>query len=283
MIDYAYDIQNASLAEIRELINRTEIENNPVLGRSLFTGDGKQTQWYVAPPGFYIYPDSFSVTVNDVAASYTLDSVSGIVTMDSIPAVDAVGVCQFTAVAFPDFQIDAAINRTIPNMFPQFWVAERYLLTADGSTYEFEVPDEIEVVTSVDYQTASGTGGWSKQSRKRFTIEPDGTSTIIRYYTAPGAGTLRVHTVKRPNTFTYEDQTLSSLGLPKRALAPLISGTVYRLLMSKAALRIRTDVAVATMGTGTVFPSMMNQVASNWLMRYQFELQSMRMRPWMIT
>lgn len=282
LTEFAYDIQDATMAQIRELINRTEIENNRILGNSTFTGNGETTSWYVAPPGFYIYEDSFSVTVDGVAASHTLDSVTGIVTMNSVPADGSLGVCSFQAQAFPDFQVDAAINSAIQLLFPAFYLTDNEIVACDGDTYEFTMPESVEVVTSVDYRSGTS-GGWSRQDRRRrFTVEKDGDSIVIRFYTAPSSGYLRFHTVSRPGLFTYEDQPLSALGLPGRAAQAIIPAAVYQLLMAKSAVRIRTDVAVATMGTGTVFPSMMSSVASNWLMRYQFVLNSIRMKPWMI-
>lgn len=281
MTDYSYSITDATLAEIREIINRTELENVLTLCTSSFKGDGVNTRWYVGQPGYYIFPDDFSVTVDGISAAYTLDSETGIVTMTSIPAEDSVGVCRFTAVQFTDFAVDAAINAAIQDLYPAMYVPGTEEIVCDSDTFEYEVTGPVEAVISVDYRSGSS-GGWTRQARRRYRTYLDGTSTMIQFFTAPSAGTLRVHTVSRPGTFTDESSALSSLGLPARALRPIISGAVYRLILNKSAVRIRTDVAVATMGTGTVFPSMMAQVASNWMMRFQFELDAARMRPWML-
>lgn len=276
MTEYSYSIQDATLGEIREIVNRSAIENNEILGKSSFVGDGKTREWYVAPPGFYIEPSSLSITVNDQVAPFTLDPVSGIVTMSSIPANGATGECSFTARAFSDFQIDTAINAAVSMLFPALYVTGTETLYGDGSTYEFALPDKVEVVTSIDRLNQDK---WTRLDRaKRYSIYRD-VSLCVRFFSAPSEQ-LRVHTIERPGYFTHRDQSLSSIGLPRRALDPLVAGAVYQLLLSKSAVRIRTDVAVATMGTGTVFPSMMSQIASSWMMRFQFQLNAVKMRPW---
>ena len=282
MTTYAFDIHDATLAEIREIINRKELENVPLLGQSTFTGDGVRNQWYVAPPGYYVYEDGFTLTVDGASATHTLDPDTGIVTLNSIPADGAAGLCTFTAVQFPDFMVDAAINMSAYGLYPYFYKTDLEIVTTDGSTYEFELPESVDVVTSVDYRSDANSG-WSARSRERYTIFNNGDALVLRFYSPPPSGYLRVHVVSRPGAFTDASQTLSGIGVPERAMAPIVSGAVWHLLNSKAAVRIRTDVAVATMGTGTVFPSMMTQVADKWAMRYQFELQSLRMRPWMVT
>jgi len=281
MTDYAYDITDATLPELREAINRTELENVPTLCMSTFKGDGVRTQWYVGQPGFYIFADGFSVTVDDIPADYTLDSETGIITMTDIPAEDRIGACQFTAVQFTDFAVDMAINAAIQDLFPAMYIVGTQEVSCDSDTFEYVIDEPVEIVTSIDYRSGTS-GGWTRQARRRYRTYQEGQAQVIQFYSAPSAGTLRVHTVSRPETFTDDSQALSSLGLPARAMRPIISGAVYRLLLNKAAVRIRTDVAVATMGTGTVFPSMMTQVAGNWLMRFQFEMDAARMRPWMM-
>lgn len=267
-----------TLEDIRVMVN-AELENHEIMGTFDFIGDGTTTQWYVAPPGFFVVPDTLVVKVDGTEQNATVDGLSGILTMDSAPAGTTVCQATFKYHAWSDDVIDSMINATINSMFPSIYVRGTETITSDGSSYEYDVPATVEFVLGVELMESSATNYTKKRSTK-YTIFTDGTHKVIRFFSPPEAGTLRLHTISRPSELTADDDTLAAAGIPERAADTLVSGSIYRCLLQKSAPRIRSDVAVASMGTGTIFPSMMTQVAQAWLMRFQFQMASVKMAPW---
>jgi hypothetical protein len=43
---------------------------------------------------------------------------------------------------------------------------------------------------------------------------------------------------------------------------------------------VRSDVGVTTQGIGALMPSQMNYGAQGYMMRFQFQLASLKMHPW---
>ena len=269
-----------SLADIRQFVNN-ELENHPLPGKSVVDVDGTATEFYMGPPGFFPIDDGTATfSVDGVAVAITVDDTSALATTATAPSAGT-GTFTFNYVSWRDEVVDRAINATINSLFPAFYVAGTDTTQdTDGSTYEFDMPDAVEFVTAVELRSDS-TSGWVKQAKAKYEVFRDGLHKVLRFYSAPSAGEMRVRTISRPEPLVADADELSDIGLPERALDCIISGSVYYLLNQKSAPRIRSDVAVATMGTGTIFPTMMNQVAQGWLMRYQFQLASDRMTPWM--
>lgn len=267
-----------TLANLKERVN-AELENAPLLGKSTVDVLAGSDQWYIAPPGFFVLASPApSMTLDGAPVSITLDPVTGIASA-AAPQTAGTGVFEFWYVSWTDDIIEQAINSTIQNLFPAFYVAGVQEETPDGSTYEFDLDAGVQFCTGVETRTDTSRP-WSRRARSRYTIFTDGTHNVIRFYAAPEAGLMRLHTISRPIALASDSDDLSDAGLPDRAADPIVSGSVYYLLLQKSAPRIRSDVAVATMGTGTVFPTMMAQVAQSWLMRYQFQLASTKMPPW---
>lgn len=267
-----------TLEDIRDMVN-AELENHEIMGSFDFIGDGTTTQWYVAPPGFFVVPDTLVVKVDGVAAGGSVDGLSGILTMESAPAGTKVCRATFKYHAWSDDVIDSMINATINSMFPSIYVRATDTITTDGTSFEYDVDDTVEFVIGVEFKDTSSTN-YTKKRNTRYTIFTDGTHKVIRFFTAPAAGTVRIHTISRLLPLSSDSDTLAAAGIPERAADALVSGSVYRCLLQKSAPRIRSDVAVASMGTGSIFPSMMAQVAQSWLMRFQFQMASIRMAPW---
>lgn len=267
-----------TLANLKERVN-AELENAPMIGGSSIDVEAGSQQWYIAPPGFFVLDTPApTMELDGSNVSITVDPTTGIATA-AAPQTAGTGVFNFMYVSWTDDIIGQAINATIQNLFPSFYVAGVQDETPDGSTYEFDLDVGVEFCTGVETRTST-TDGWSRKRKARYTIFTDGDHNVIRFYTAPESGYMRLHTISRPVALASDSDDLSDAGLPERAADPIVSGSVYYLLLQKSAPRIRSDVAVATMGTGTVFPTMMAQVAQSWLMRYQFQLASMKMPPW---
>lgn len=267
---------SVTLDELVASVNR-ELENKTYHGSAEVTGDGSASLFLVAPVGFTVVEDSVSVTINDEATSeYTFDYDSGICTMNSVPTTAHTIHWEFDYVSFSETIVQSAIQAAVQAMFPAFYVTDVITATSDGETYEFELGDDVEFLTSLEYMGETS-DRYYRRKRHRWEVYDDAGTKYLQFYLAPPAGTLRARVIKRPSAITTD---LATAGLPERAADPIVSYACYHLLTQKMAPRIRADIAVATQGQGAVFPSQMRYAVESFNLRWQVQLAANRMPPW---
>jgi hypothetical protein len=171
--------------------------------------------------------------------------------------------------------VTTAINAGINALFPHIYVAAPVTLVNNG-TAEYDLDPLVEFVLRHEIQSGSG---WTRKKRM-FDVYRDGDHKVIQFYTVPSA-TVRVHTISRPSPMNSNSNTLeTTAGVPTRSMFPVVSYAIYYLLTQKTAPRSRGDVAIATQGLGTLSPRQMNDAANAFYLRYQMQIQSVKMPPW---
>ena len=265
---------SATLSEIVTLVD-AELENHPTYGTAEVTGDGVTGAFLVSPIANQVIDDaSFAVFIDGVSTDdYLMDFESGICTMNSTPTTAQTVSWQFNYVPWPESLTTQAVDAAVDNLFPAFYIRSNEVVTA-GS--EVECPEGTEFITGVDI---GGVGAWKRLRQKRYDLIYDGGVPSLHFFTAP-TGSVRIHYIARPLRFAASDDTLEDCGLPERASSPIVSYACYYLLSQKMAPRVRSDVAVTTQNSAALLPSQMQYGAQGYMMRFQFQMQSMRMPLW---
>jgi hypothetical protein len=253
-----------ALSDLITLVDR-ELENQVQRGSASFDGDGLSSAFLVAPLGGSIIDNAtWEVYVDSVAtADYVMDYDSGVCVMGTTPTSSQVVSWQFDFKHWSDALVTQAINAAIDNLYPAIYVRSNEVVTAAA---EVACPTGTEVVTRVD---TGSVGSWTRLRRKRYETIYSGGVPSLRFFSAP-TESLRIHYVARPTITT----------MPDRCNNLVVSYACYYLLSQKMAPRVRSDVAVTTQNSAALLPSQMNYGAQGYMMRYQFQLASMRMPPW---
>lgn len=154
-------------------------------------------------------------------------------------------------------------------------------VTVAGTTGTASRPPSTQFVTAIDHR-ASTSDPWRRLRRaKRYEVFHDEGTIKARFYTAPSSGYLRAHCICRPTHLTATTDAIETVaGLPTRAKDAIITYACWYLLGQKLAPRVRSDMAVTTQNSSALLPSQMNYAGQSYLMRFQFQLTSLRMPPW---
>jgi hypothetical protein len=154
-------------------------------------------------------------------------------------------------------------------------------VTVAGTTGTASRPPTTQFITAIDHRSTTS-DPWRRYTRaKRYEVYPGEGTVTARFYTAPASGFLRAHCICRPTKLTALTDSIESVsGLPTRAKDALISYACWYLLSQKLVPRVRADIAVTTQNSAALMPSQMNYAGQSYLMRYQFQLASLKMPPW---
>lgn len=249
-----------------------ELENLVYVGAADSVGDAATTTYHIAPLGYYILDDdSFIVSIDDVVSgAYDMDFVNGDCEFEAAPAANTEIYWQFHYQPWPTAVITEAVTAAIDSLYPYFYTITSDEQDADGDTTEFEL-EAGETVTRVMSST-TGEDPWVTIPRKKYELLNFDGDRVLRFFTAPSDTTLRILSVSRP----------AVADLPDRAKAPLVSYACYYLIVSKTAPRVRSDVAIATQGSGTLSPRQMADAANAFYLRYQMQLAQMKQQPYSI-
>lgn len=226
--------------------------------------------------------------IKTVDADYTVDERAGIITFDSAPGEEAVIDAYYTYTRWHEDDIAVAVNDAAYHIFPAFYVysldtddgaesATTYTTVAD--TYEYEIRATTEHVAGIDWRPSSASP-WRRLRRSRYSALRDGEVRYVRFHDNMGTGYFRVHAITRPAPFAADDDTMEDVGLPERAVRPIVLYACYRLIQMTLASRVRSDVAISTQGEGSVPPYEVARAANAYLVAYQAELERCRMAPW---
>jgi hypothetical protein len=268
-----------TLTDLIAAVN-TETENAPVHGVASAIGDGIGLSVSLAPPGRVILDDgTFALYVEKVLdVTGTMDYSTGVYTFAA--AVDAghsiKAYCNY--VYWTDLQVSMAVNAAVASLFPDFYVSEAELVATDGTSFEYTLATpNVATILEVSQVTTSSTDSYKTMKNTGYSPYLDGESYIIRFYSAPSAGTIRVREVCRP---AYLAEDASVLNLPDRAQIPIVSYAGYYLLGQKAIPRVRSDITAVVTGGRQLSPRQMADAANIYYFRYQNQLAATKMFPW---
>ena len=254
-----------------------DLHNQRQHGRAEADGDGMTIQFPIAPPGRRIVNDGLlSVFVNGVAdTTGTMDYDTGVYTFAAAPADGDDLVFEFNYVYWTDDMCDYALNMGVQACYPELWVQMTEDVVADGltSNYTLATPN-LDVVLSLAH---SGDGTNFTPWRVSQRIQQWGDE--IEFFTAPGAGTVRVRMACRPS---WMSDATDPMDLPDRAVGPVIAHASWQLLTQKQAPRTYSDIVIHNLGVGTLSPRQMNDAGNAFYMQFQMELQKIRMHPWKV-
>jgi len=266
------------------LVN-AELENYSTNGFASTAGDGTSTQFRIAPNGYHVIEGSVVVTLDDVStAAFTVDSYQGVLTLNVAPALGVVVNISFQYAYWSNTLVLQAINAGLNNLFPSFYshTVDSTSVVGDGSTTEFPLAAGAEFIVAVDNKGDSDTK-YTRQARSKYDWYWSGPVLTLRFYAAPSSGGgMRVRCINRPAPLLADgDDLLTKSGIPERAQDCIISYACYYLLTQKIAPRVRSDIAVNTIGVGTLSPRQINDAIQAWMSRFQFQLAATKMPPWM--
>ena len=264
-----------TLTDLLALVD-TELDNYAMSGSASVTGDGETAAFLVAPLGCSVVADAtfFCYVDGTATTAYTMDYASGVCTMVTAPTDGQVISWQFTYKQWTASLVTQAINAAIDNLFPSLYVRSNETV---ASAAEITCPTGTEYVVGVDTGSASA---WKRLQRKKYDVFYTAGVPSIHFSTAP-TGSVRVHYVARPSPLvSLADDFETVTGLPLRARDCVVSYACYYLLVQKMAPRVRSDVAIAQLNSGALLPSQMQYGAQGYMMRFQFQLASVKMSPW---
>ena len=212
------------------------------------------------------------VTVNAAVTTPTsVDYDSGLVVLPACTVDDVVNIT-YDYKFWSDVDVRYAINFAIEGLYPRFYLSKvdaALVAHTDANTYI--LPTGTEVVQRVEV-------GGTAMNRSRYEWYRQGDAAYLKFYTSPG--TFRVHVITRPQPLASDTDTLSVVGLPKRAAQPIILLACWHLLSDIIPTRMRSDQAVNTQGGGMLSPRQIVDGASNYQLRYEVESQRRQMHPW---
>ena len=183
------------------------------------------------------------------------------------------------APTFPRISIKKAINDTINSYFPKLWAVTSTTFTFNASQITYALPDDLESILYVSWQTTGSSQEWLPVNRWR----ADGmanaatfntTNTINIYENIQPGRTVQVYYTTTANTLDnstddYEDVT----GLPASTVDVTILGACYKLLSFLDTGRINLSSAEADLND-TKNPYNSGASAS----RYVFALYQQRLQ-----
>jgi len=256
-----------------------ELEDYAMNGSASVTGDGETARFLVAPLGCQVIDDaSFGCYIDgEVTVDYMMDYDSGVCTMIAIPTTAQTISWAFTYKHWSEALVTQAINAAIDNLFPAMYVRSNATVAA---AQEVACPTGTEFITGVDTGSA---GAWKRLQPKRYDVVYTAGVPSLHFFTTP-TGSVRIHYVARPTTLSSAGDSLeASSGLPARAKDCVVSYACWYLLTQKMAPRVRSDVGITTQGAGALLPSQMQYGAQGYMMRYQFQMASMKMPLWSLS
>lgn len=155
------------------------------------------------------------------------------------------------APTFPRVSIKKAINDTINSYFPKLWSVSSTTFTFNASQTTYPLPDDLESILFVSWQTTGSSQEWLPVNRWR--ADPmanaatfNTNNTINIYENIQPGRTVQVWYTTEPNTLDantddYEDVT----GLPASTYDVTVLGACYKLLTFLDAGRINLSSAEA--------------------------------------
>ena len=179
---------------------------------------------------------------------------------------------------FPRNSIKKAINDTINSFYPKLWIINSYTFTFNASQVTYALPDDVEGVLFISWQTTGSSQEWLPVNRWRLdgmanaaTFNTNNTLNI--YENVQPGRTIQVWYTATPNTLDANTDDFADVsGLPESCKDVVVLGASYKLLSYLDAGRINLSSAEADLND-TKIPSSAGVAAS----RYIFALYQQRL------
>jgi hypothetical protein len=182
------------------------------------------------------------------------------------------------APTFPRTAIKKAINDTINGLFPNLWAVSSYTFTFNASVTTYALPDDVESILYMSWQTTGSSQEWLPINRWR----ADGmanastfntTNTVSIYENIQPGRTVQVWYTSIPNTLdSNTDDFADVTGLPQSCQDVVTLGAAYKLLSFLDPGRINLSSAEADNADSKI-PSTAGVASS----RYIFALYQQRL------
>jgi len=179
---------------------------------------------------------------------------------------------------FPRSSIKKAINDTINSFYPKLWIINSYTFTFNASQVTYPLPDDVEGVLFISWQTTGSSQEWLPVNRWRLdgmanaaTFNTNNTLNI--YENVQPGRTIQVWYTATPNTLDANTDDFADVsGLPESCKDVVVLGAAYKLLSYLDAGRINLGSAEADLNDSKL-PSSAGAAAS----RYIFALYQQRL------
>jgi hypothetical protein len=179
---------------------------------------------------------------------------------------------------FPKVMIQKAINDVINSLYPKLWAVASTTFTFNASQTTYPLPDDLESVLYMSWQTTGSSLEWLPINRWR--ADPmanisafNTTNTVNIYENIQPGRTVQVYYTTTPNTLDNPtDDYADVTGLPASSAEVVILGACYKLLSYVDAGRINLSSAEADLND-TKIPSTAGVASS----RYIFALYQQRL------
>jgi hypothetical protein len=179
---------------------------------------------------------------------------------------------------FPRSTIKKAINDTINSFYPKLWIISSYTFTFNASQVTYALPDDVEGVLFISWQTTGSSQEWLPVNRWRLdgmanaaTFNTNNTLNI--YENVQPGRTIQVWYTATPNTLDANTDDFADVsGLPDSCKDVVVLGAAYKLLSYLDAGRINLSSAEADLNDSKL-PSSAGAAAS----RYIFALYQQRL------
>jgi hypothetical protein len=179
---------------------------------------------------------------------------------------------------FPRSSIKKAINDTINSFYPKLWIINSYTFTFNASQVTYPLPDDVEGVLFISWQTTGSSQEWLPVNRWRLdgmanaaTFNTNNTLNI--YENVQPGRTIQVWYTATPNTLDANTDDFADVsGLPDSCKDVVVLGAAYKLLSYLDAGRINLSSAEADLNDSKL-PSSAGAAAS----RYIFALYQQRL------
>jgi hypothetical protein len=179
---------------------------------------------------------------------------------------------------FPRNSIKKAINDTINSFYPKLWIASSYTFTFNASQTTYALPDDVQDILFISWQTTGSSKEWLPVNRWRLDTMANtatfNTQKTINIYEGIQPGrTVQVWYTSTPNTLDANTDDFADVsGLPDSCKDVVILGASYKLLSYLDAGRINLSSAEADLNDSKI-PSSAGVAAS----RYIFALYQQRL------
>ncbi len=140
------------------------------------------------------------------------------------------------APTFPRVAIKKAINDTINGLYPNLWAVSSYTFTFNAAVTTYALPDDVEDVLYISYQTTGSSQEWLPLKRWRLdnfaNVATFNTNATLNIYdnVQPGR-TVQVFYATTANTLdAHTDDFADVTGLPQSSQDVVTLGASYKLL-----------------------------------------------------
>lgn len=179
---------------------------------------------------------------------------------------------------FPRVMIKQAINDTINSLYPKLWAVSSTTFTFNASQTTYALPDDVESILYVSWQTTGSSLEWLPVNRWRAdgmanVAAFNSTNTINIYENIQPGRTVQVYYTSTPNTLDANTDDFAEVtGLPDTCRDVVTLGASYKLLSYIDSGRINLTSAEADLAD-TKVPATAGTNSS----RYIFALYQQRL------